>query len=44
MWTWAPTLPEGKQPEMLTTEAIRALLKQQIRVSAAGSTSRLFKL
>ena len=28
MWTWAPKLPEGKQPDMLTTEAIQALLKK----------------
>jgi hypothetical protein len=28
IWTLAPTLPEGKQPEMLTAEAIQALLKK----------------
>jgi DNA primase len=28
MWAWAPGLPEGKQPDMLTTEAIQGLLKK----------------
>ena len=27
MWTWAPTLPAGKQPDMLSIEEIQALLK-----------------
>ena len=28
MWTLAPVLPEGKQPDMLTVEEIQALLKK----------------
>jgi DNA primase len=28
MWTYAPLLPEGKQPDMLSTEQIQALLKK----------------
>jgi DNA primase len=28
MWTYAPVLPEGKQPDMLSTEEIQALLKK----------------
>jgi DNA primase len=28
MWTWAPTLPAGKQPDMLSAEEIQALLKK----------------
>ena len=27
MWTWAPALTEGKQPDMLSTEEIQTLLK-----------------
>jgi DNA primase len=28
MWVWAPALPEGKQPDMLSAEEIRAFLKK----------------
>jgi DNA primase len=28
MWTWAPTLPAGKQPDALSTREIQALLKK----------------
>jgi hypothetical protein len=28
MWTWAPTLPGGKQLDVLTTEATQALLEK----------------
>jgi DNA primase len=28
MWVWAPALPEGKQPDMLTPEEIQALVKK----------------
>ena len=28
LWVWAPTLPEGKQPDMLSTEEIQAFLKR----------------
>jgi DNA primase len=28
MWTYAPALPQGKQPDMLSTEEIHALLKK----------------
>jgi DNA primase len=28
MWVWAPALPDGKQPDMLTSEEIQALLKK----------------
>ena len=28
MWVWAPVLPEGKQPDMLSPEEIRAVLKK----------------
>jgi DNA primase len=28
MWTYAPALPEGKQPDMLSAEEIQAFLKK----------------
>jgi hypothetical protein len=28
MWAYAPALPEGKQPDMLTVEELQALLKK----------------
>jgi len=28
LWVWAPTLPEAKQPDMLSTEEIQAFLKR----------------
>ena len=28
MWVWAPVLPEGKQPDMLTIKEIQALVKK----------------
>jgi DNA primase len=28
VWVWAPPLPEGEQPDMLTTEEIQAFLKK----------------
>jgi hypothetical protein len=28
LWVWAPALPEGKQPDMLSTEEIQAFLKK----------------
>jgi DNA primase len=28
MWVWAPALPDGNQPDMLTSEEIQALLKR----------------
>jgi DNA primase len=28
MWTWAAPMPDGKQPDMLSTQEIQALLKK----------------
>jgi DNA primase len=28
LWVWAPVLPEGKQPDILSTEEIRALMRK----------------